>query len=239
MQNTELLMGINALSEVLRVNKNKIVKVFVENRAHSKRKAEFIRELEKHKVSIKYIDKKGLERKVLSDSHQSFVAEVKRKYLSLQDCLQKNSDFLLLLDGITDPHNFGAILRASECFKVDGVIYSKNKGCPVTPVVTKVSSGASELIDLVRVSNLHDTILKLKKSGYTIVASDCSVESVDMYSFERPEKMVFILGSEGKGVSQLLKRNADYLVHIPMKGQIDSLNVSQAAACFLSYFASR
>lgn len=241
-KDSDLIMGINTITEVMKSHRDKIIKVFTLNPTKTSqidRKTDLIAALENEGIPIIYLDKKKLEEKAGSDSHQGFVASVKREYISLKQVIDEDPSFLLMLDQIYDPHNFGAILRAAECFNVPGVIYSKNKGCPVTPVVSKVSSGASELVPLVRVSNLHDSLLKLQDSGYSIVVADCSEDSKSIHEFEVPEKMVFILGSEEKGVQALLKKKADHLVHIPMMGRIDSLNVSQAAACFLFYFKCR
>lgn len=244
-KDSDLIMGINTISELLKTNSRKIKKVFTLKKGSdsskdlSDRKTVLLKKIEEEGIPLEYLDKRSLEEKVGSDSHQGFVASVKRDFVSLYEILKESPSFLLMVDQIYDPHNFGAILRAAECFQVPGVIYSKNKGCPVTPVVSKVSSGASELVPLVRVSNLHDSILKLQDAGYSIVIADCSDQSMDLSVFQKPEKMVFILGSEEKGVQALLKKKADYLVHISMKGQIDSLNVSQAAACFLYHFQTR
>lgn len=235
-KDTNLLMGINALEELFTAHKERIVKVFVEKGDLSSRKKELLEKLEAEKIPLEYVDKRKLEEKASSDSHQSFVAQVDRPYLTLKEALEKNPSFFLILDQIHDPHNFGAILRACECFGATSVIYSKNKGCPITPVVTKVSSGATELVDLIRVSNIHDSVLKLKEEGYTIVAADCSNEAQSLDNLEKPKKIALILGSEEKGIQPILRKNADHLVYIPMKGQIDSLNVSQAAACFLFHF---
>jgi len=229
-------MGINTLNELLHSCPEKIIEVYALKKSLNDRKEDLIRAIEKENIPIIYLDKRKLEDLVDSDSHQGFAAKVRRTYYTLKEILEKDPPFLLLLDQIYDPHNFGAILRASECFSVSGLIYSKNKGCPVTPVVTKVSCGASELVPLVRVSNLNDTLIKLQKSGYTVVIANCGKEAKSIYEFQIPEKMVFVLGSEEKGVQPLVKKRADDLVYLPMKGKIDSLNVSQAAACFLSYF---
>jgi 23S rRNA (guanosine2251-2'-O)-methyltransferase len=194
--------------------------------------------LKREQIPLIFMNKKNLDKKVGSESHQSFVAIIQRTLYPLKELVETRPSLIFILDQIYDPHNFGAILRACECFGVEGVIFSKNKGCPLTPVVTKVSSGASELIPLVRVSNIYNSLLKLRQEGYRIVASDCCESSKSLYSFKRPEKLAFVLGSEEKGVQPLIRKKADCLLHIPMKGQIDSLNVSQAAACFLSYFCS-
>ena len=138
-----------------------------------------------------------------------------------------------MLDSIFDPQNFGSLLRSAECFGVDGVIWSKNRGCELTPVVSKASVGASELLPLLCVSNLAETMRKFKKNGFWIVTAEIGEEAKSLDSFDFPEKTLLIMGSEGKGVQKLLSKEADSKVYLPMYGQIDSLNVSQAASVLL------
>ena len=139
-----------------------------------------------------------------------------------------------MLDSIMDPHNFGAILRAAECFGVDAVLWSKNRGCDITPVVAKVSVGASELLPLVPVSNLAQALERLKDAGVWSIAADVSPEAQPIDQFEFPTKSLILLGSEGEGLQPLLLREAEFKITIPLHGKIDSLNVSQAAAVMLA-----
>lgn len=238
-KDSNLIMGINTLTELLRSCPEKILEIYTVDKSFKERKEDLLALIKKEGITITYTSKKRLDDLVGSDSHQGFVAKVRRSYETLKETLDREPSFLVMLDQIYDPHNFGAILRSAECFGAGGLIYSKNKGCPVTPVVTKVSSGASELVPLIRVSNLNDTLIKLKERGYTVVIADCGADAKSIYTYKIPEKMVFILGSEEKGVSALVRKKADELVYLPMRGKIDSLNVSQAAACFFSYFQTK
>ena len=173
-----------------------------------------------------------------STSHQGYALEVKKRDPSyIEDIIAASKDkkrsLVVMLDSLFDPHNVGAILRACECFGVDGVIYSKNKGCKITPTVTKISMGASEIVPIAEVSNLATTIEKFQKEGFWAAAAEISDKATSIYDFEYPNKTLLILGSEGKGVQNILSKKSDFHVYIPMSGQIDSLNVSQAAAIFI------
>ncbi|MDN3504631.1 MAG: 23S rRNA (guanosine(2251)-2'-O)-methyltransferase RlmB [Rhabdochlamydiaceae bacterium] len=230
-----LIMGKNCITEVLRCSPERIVKVYSSHKGSD----ELINQLKSAKISIDAVSKDKLSKMVESDSHQSFVAEIKERHQpSVKDFLDNAPDksIVLMLDSIYDPHNLGAILRAAECFGADLVIYSKNRGADITPVVSKTSCGASELVPVVKVSNLADTMSMFQKSDFWSVAADVGkgAQSLDQFSF--PEKTLLIMGSEGKGVQPLLLKKCDAKVYIPMKGKIDSLNVSQATAVLLNSF---
>ena len=172
---------------------------------------------------------------VQSESHQGFVAEVvEREGVDLKSFLKSapEKSLVVMCDSITDPQNFGTILRACECFGVDALVYSKNRNVGLTPVVSKASVGGSELVPLIPVSNLADTMKKFQDAGYFSVAAERSDQN--LYSFEFPQKTLLILGAEGKGIQPLLSKKSDFRIEIPMHGSIDSLNVSQATAVLLS-----
>lgn len=231
------IMGKNSIRELLRTFPERIIEVFT---CHASDPLQA--ELSKLKIPIREVNKNKLTEMVNSDSHQSFVAAVKEKPLiDLKQFLklEKKYSLVVMLDSIYDPQNMGAILRASECFGVDLVVYSKNRGTDITPVVTKASSGASELVPICKVSNLAETLKLFQEAGYWVVSAEGGSKSSDIYSFDFPEKTLLILGSEGEGVQQILSKIADFHVSIPMLGKIDSLNVSQASAVFLSHYRKK
>lgn len=234
------IIGKHAISEVLKHNPYRIKKVLC-----VRSKDPLLIELQKRGISIQFVDKQYLTHIVRTDSHQSFIAVVTpRKISSLTDIIKKSEkeaiSRLVILDSITDPHNFGSILRAAECLGINGVIWSKNRSPGITPVVTKVSSGASELLPLIEVSNLSQTTQQLANYGYTILSTGLSLGSgASVFSFSFPQKGVLILGSEGKGVQKILHSKADYNIYIPMQGKICSLNVAQAAAVIFSFWSMR
>ncbi|MBP5301437.1 MAG: 23S rRNA (guanosine(2251)-2'-O)-methyltransferase RlmB [Bacilli bacterium] len=171
--------------------------------------------------------------------NQGIAAEIKPyKYYKLQDLIndgkkQKNPT-IVMLDKIEDPHNFGAILRIADAFGIVGIIIKEIKQVQLNATVAKVSAGAINFIKVVRVANLNNTISYLKKFGYWIVSTDSNSKKyyTDIkYNFP----MVIIIGNEGAGISELLKKNSDFILKIPMFGHINSLNASNALSVILTY----
>jgi 23S rRNA (guanosine2251-2'-O)-methyltransferase len=232
----DLIMGKQTVREALLYKPSHFLKVYVA-RHKEKEKDPLLLLLEKKKIPIVFVSKEELYSMVQSDSHQSFVAKIKkRKMWDLRSFLQeKESSFLVLLDSILDPQNLGAILRSAECFSVDGVIVSKNRGAPLTATVAKASCGASELLDLIEVSNLAESLRVLQEYGFESIVSEASREGAKSLSgFSFPKKSVLVMGSEEQGVQDLICKRADHLVYIPMGGKIASLNVAQASSIFLA-----
>ncbi|MDB2613530.1 23S rRNA (guanosine(2251)-2'-O)-methyltransferase RlmB [Chlamydiales bacterium] len=235
------IMGKNCIHEVLKISPERIVEVFTTHRDFDDSLSQLIL---KHKIPLKNSSKKELFKLVESESHQSFVAAVKEKEAPtvkgfLKNARKLDTSLVLILDSLSDPQNLGTILRASECFGVDLVIFSKNRGVDLTPVVSKTSVGATELVPICKVSNLAETIKAFQKEDYWAVACEAKEGSSSLYNFDFPKKTLLILGSEGKGIQPLLSKYSDFHIQIPMLGQIDSLNVSQATALFLFKFVSQ
>lgn len=136
--------------------------------------------------------------------------------------------FIVILDGVEDPHNFGSILRSCECGGVHGVIIGKNRQVPVNDTVIKVAEGAAEYVKVARVTNVNDAVRRLKERGVWVYALDASGE--DIYESDLSGPTALIVGAEGKGVSRLTRELADGMLSIPMRGKINSLNASVAAA---------
>lgn len=233
------IMGRNTLEEVLKHKPDIIIEVYT--CLYSKggeRKDELVKEIERRNILVKYLNATQLSSLAGSDSHQSFVAKIKdRNFLDLKTFLknEKENLFALMLDNISDPHNMGAIFRSAECFGVDVVVYSKNRGSDITPVVSKVSCGATELVPILRISNLAQTAEEFKKNGYEIVIAENREDAVSLSDFKFSSKTLLIMGSEGEGVQPLLRKIADKSIKIQLFGKIDSLNVSQATAVILSF----
>ena len=192
----------------------------------------------KNKVKVEFVDAKLLDKITSNKNHQGVLGYVEEfKYAELDPLLSKidskKNPLLLILDGIEDPVNFGSIIRTASCFGVDGIIILKDRQVQVTPVVSKVSTGATEFVPIVRVTNLNVTIEKLKKDGYWIVATD---GSGDRYydEVDYNGKIAVIIGSEGRGASKLVLKNSDFVVRIPISGPITSLNASIANAIVLA-----
>lgn len=235
-------MGLHAVEEVLKHAPQRLLKVFTDHSDQKgKRKAAILRECEKRGVDVQMISSDLLSKMTGSESHQSFAAHVQGRhfYKSAKDYLQKYTEkkslFILMLDEIHDPQNFGALLRSAECFGTDAIVWSKNRGCDLTPTVAKASCGASELIDLIRVSNLAECAEQFKREGFEIVAALADSQAQSLFDTSYASRTVLIVGSEGEGIQPLLRKKADRSIFIPIAGKIESLNVAQAAAIFLAW----
>lgn len=190
--------------------------------------------LTKNNIKTAYLSKKDLD-KITKENHQGVILEIDDyNYYSLDDALKNASSnpFIVILDHIEDPHNFGAIIRTCEAAKVDFIIIPKNRSASVNATVMKTSAGALSNVKIVMVTNLNNTIRKLKDSGYWIVGTDMDTNvSYDDLDYDMP--ICLIIGSEGFGMSKLVKDNCDFIVSIPMYGKVNSLNASVASAIII------
>jgi len=148
-------------------------------------------------------------------------------YTNLDVVLNKNKEnkVLIILDGLEDPHNLGAILRSADAFSIDGIIIPKNRSVKLNATVAKVSTGAIEHVDVIEVTNLNKTIKKLKDSGFWVVGTDADTNQT-VQDIDVDTNLCVVIGSEGRGMSRLVKENCDYIVKIPMTGHVNSLNAS-------------
>lgn len=226
------IMGKNCIVELIKRDPERIIELLT---SHKDIEGPFDQISKKRVVS-----KTVLEKITNSTSHQGYVAKVKDKEkTSLKAYLESMSDtaLVLLLDSIEDPQNLGALFRAAECFGVDAVLFSKNRGASITPVVAKASVGASELVTTIVVSNLHESLRILHDHYFTSYVAENESGALP-YLTEKPKgRIALIMGSEGKGVQKLLKKTAHHMIYIPLKGSINSLNVSQATAVLLAHFS--
>lgn len=221
-----LVYGKNVVKELLN-NNSKINKAYIYQDFNDK---DLIIGLQKQKISIKYVSKYDLD-KLESGNHQGIIVDVPDyQYTSLDKLLSSVSDksFFVILDHLEDPHNLGAIIRTCEAAGVDGIIIPKDRGVDVNSTVMKVSAGALTNISICSVANLVNTIQKLKEKGIWIVGTD--MEDSSIYTdIDYNTPIALVIGSEGKGISRLVKETCDFIVHIPMYGNINSLNASVAA----------
>ena len=170
--------------------------------------------------------------------HQGVLATVAPiDYVEVKDILKiaeakKEVPFLVLLDELTDPHNVGAILRTADATGVHGVLIPKRRSCPISSVVAKTSAGAVEYVPIARIGNISQTMKELKKQGLWIVGADMDGQD-PYYQTDLTMPLVLVVGSEGNGMSRLIKEQCDFLVKIPMKGKITSLNASVACSLLL------
>lgn len=176
-------------------------------------------------------DKKQMEQMAQTPNHQGVIAIVPPfEYCEIEDILEnakiKNEDpFVLILDGIEDPHNLGSIIRTAETAGVHGIIIPKRRAASVNSTVSKVSAGAVEHIKIARVTNISDSIQKLKDNGLWICGTDIDAKNY-YYDQDLKGPLGIVIGNEGQGMSEKVKKNCDFLVKIPMKGKVTSLNAS-------------
>lgn len=239
-ENTGIIIGRNAVIEALKADRD-IEKIMVSGTGEGSIKKIIAMASDKG-IPIHYSEKATLDRAAGGDNHQGVVAYVSAApNVDVEDILAYAKDkgetpFLIILDGIEDPHNLGAIIRTAECAGVHGVILPKRRAAGITEIVSKTSAGAVEYMRCARVSNIAQTIEKLKSAGVWIAA--CDMDGTNLYQSNLTGSLAIVIGGEGKGLSKLVKEKCDYTVSIPIKGHINSLNASNAAAVVL-YEATR
>lgn len=232
-ENIDQVEGRNAVRELLNSGRD-INKIFIQKGERHGSILEIIAKAKERKLLIQEVDKNKLDQMAQSDNHQGVIAIVPPyDYCDVDDILDyaksKNENpFILILDGIEDPHNMGSIIRTAECCGVHGIIIPKRRSCSVNSTVNKTSAGAVEYMKIARVTNLNDTIKYLKENDVWIYGTD--MNGSKYYTDEKYNSGVgIVIGSEGYGMSDLVKKNCDFLIKIPMKGKINSLNASVSA----------
>ena len=186
---------------------------------------------------IQYVDRVALDRLTQSHAHQGIAAYVSAySYCEISDILQRAKDrgeapFVILLDGLEDPHNLGAIMRTADAVGAHGIVIPNRRAVGLTETVAKASAGAIEYIPVARVANMTAAIDELKKEGLWIGA--CDMDGQEYYQAELSGPLGLVVGSEGQGVSRLVRENCDFILSIPMVGRISSLNASNAAAILM------
>lgn len=234
--NENRIEGKNAIFECRRANRG-IKKLYVLSGIKDEKVNALIDELKKTGTIIKFVDRDELDSMALTKSHQGIIAEVEDyKYVEVSEIIDyaksKNEEpFVVLLDEIEDPHNFGAIIRSAECVGAHGVIIKNRNQAMVTATVVSSSAGATEFMKIARVTNISKTIEELKKQGMWFACAD--MDGTEMSKTNLKGSIGLVVGSEGNGVSRLVKEKCDFVVKIPMKGHIDSLNVSVATGILL------
>lgn len=221
----EIVYGKNSFVEAL--NMNRINEAFV------LKDCPYIKELQRKHIKYQIVDRGKLDSLSKSGNHQGCLAYVEEyKLSSLESMLKKENGLIVLLDGLKDPHNLGAIIRTCECAGVDGLVYKKHNSVHLNDTVAKVACGALEYVKVAEVTNLVNTIKTLKNNGYWIVGTDG--DGNDLYNkIDYNMNVALIIGSEGEGMSRLVKQECDFIVKMPMKGHINSLNASVAAGIMI------
>lgn len=232
----ETIYGVHAVESALINDASNVLNAWIEPSKQDKRLQKIIELLKKNQISFEYMDKKQLDKKSKTSRHQGVVIRYRSTGLytekELDQFLDKDNLLILILDGITDPHNFGACLRSADASGVDCVIIAKDKAVGVTPVVRKVASGAVDTMPIVQVTNLVRAINKCRDAGVWVYGAAGETEQ-SVYDTDLKGKTAIVMGAEEKGLRRLTRENCDALVKIPMAGQVESLNVSVATAVIL------
>lgn len=194
--------------------------------------------VKKSHIRINYVTGAELNKLAKGGNHQGIVVEIEEyQYSTLDEIILSAKDkvqpLILILDGVSDPHNLGAIIRSADAFSVDGIIIKNRNQVPVNMTVSKVSTGAINYVKVAQVSNLSNAIEKLKENGYWVYSADGSGKD-DYSKISYDGKVCLVMGSEGEGISNLVLRNSDFIIKIPMTGHVNSLNVSVATGIILS-----
>ncbi len=222
--------GRNAVIELLESGKD-INKIFMTKGERHGSINKIISLAKENKVILVEKEKRQMEEMAQTENYQGVIAIVPPyQYVEVEDILQEAKEreeepFVLILDGIEDPHNLGSIIRTAETAGIHGIIIPKRRAATVNSTVNKVSAGAVQHMKIARVTNISDTIDFLKKEGLWICGTDISTKT-DYYEQDLTGPIGIVIGNEGNGISQKVKKNCDFLVKIPMKGKVTSLNAS-------------
>lgn len=231
-----MIFGINAVSEALKARGRAFEWVGVAKERDDLRLQRLIQEFRAHSIPVRFLPRIELERMARTGSHQGVVAVTSSKaYVDLDDVIAaKRGEYSLIvvLDGVEDPHNLGAILRTADAVGANGVVIPERRAAGVTGTVAKASAGASEHLPVAKVTNISRTLEELKTKSVWIVGLDeRGKQNYDEVDYKMD--CAVVLGAEGKGLHDLVSRKCDFLVSIPMLGEVPSLNVSVAAGVVL------
>lgn len=225
----QYIYGKNIVYDKLKKKDSDIIEIFVLKNRH-KDIIDLARSL---KIKVSEIDKNKMDRD-FKGNHQGAVALVADyKYYQLADLISdKEYPLILVLDQLEDPHNFGAIIRSAAAVGVDGIVILDRRSVSVTPTVSKIAAGAIDSVKIAKVNNLKRALDTLKEAGYWVVGSDLKY-SVPYTDIDYKMKTVLVMGSEGKGMSRLVRESCDFIGKIPIVNNVESLNVSVATGVFL------
>lgn len=236
------LEGRNAITEALKAGRT-IDKVFVAAGDTDRGLQRLAAQAKEAGAVVVPVDRRKLDQMSTTRSHQGIIAlAAAHDYCTIDDLLEEaasrgEAPLLVICDELSDPHNLGAIMRSAECAGAHGVIIPKRRSVGLTATVAKASAGAVEYMKVARVTNINNAIAELKEKGVWIFGT-AAEGSIPMYKADLTGPAAIVIGNEGDGISQLVRKNCDVMVHIPMKGKITSLNAS-AAASILLYEAVR
>jgi 23S rRNA (guanosine2251-2'-O)-methyltransferase len=234
----QLTYGINPLVEGLLFNPSVFEKILIARGRGGEKLQKILSMAEKNSIPIEFVDREKIDKLAQNGVHQGILGFCReRDYSTVEEVVanrrEKNkNDLVVILDGVADPRNLGSIIRTAYCLGANGIIIPENRAAPITALASKASAGASELLPVAKVVNIVRTIESLKKNGFWIYGADAD-EGSDVNTFDYEGNIAVVAGSEGHGIRPLVLRNCDFLVSIPMRGRVASLNVSVATGVIL------
>ncbi len=237
----ELAYGIHSISAIIEREPERLIEIFALKGRQDDRVTPIINEAYSLGVSVQFMSRKALDDKSKGEQHQGIMARVKaakqKDESDLKDLLEQKraagkAPFLLVLDGVTDPHNLGAVIRTADAAGVDAVIVPKDKSAKLNATARKVACGAAEVVPLIVVTNLARTLKMLQDEQVWIIGTAGEAEQ-DLFEMKFDGPLAVVMGAEGSGMRRLTRENCDQLVKIPMAGSVSSLNVSVATGVIL------
>ncbi len=240
MANTSFIHGFHAITARLRLDAKSVHELYCDASRSDARMRELVKQAEILKLRVLQVDARRLDGMAPPGRHQGVVARVDAvtRHTSIEDLLDelKEPPLLLVLDGVQDPHNLGACLRAADAAGCHAVIAPRDRAVGLSAVAIKVASGAADSVPYIPVTNLARSLRELKERNIWVVGADSNAAS-DLYTAKLPTALAWVLGAEGEGLRRLTRETCDELVKIPMLGQVESLNVAVASGVVL--FESR
>ena len=237
MSNKRLIYGFHAVNARLWQNPKSLLELYVQEGKNDARTREVLEQAAKRGVRVHFADAERLAAICKNVRHQGVAGfiDASKNHVHLEDVLEnlKEPPFLLVLDGITDPHNLGACLRTADAMGVHAVIAPKDRSAGLNATVSKVACGAAESLPYITVTNLARTLRELKEYGIWIVGTDMGGEA-DLFHYPVPESVAWVMGNEGEGMRRLTREHCDALVSIPMYGSVESMNVSVSTGMVLA-----
>jgi len=241
-ENPYLIEGRNPIREALKAGRP-LDKILVARGVWDGSVRQIVGIAKERKIVVQEVDRSRLDEISTTGNHQGLIAYgAAHEYVELEDILERAREkgedpFLIILDGISDPHNLGSILRTAECCGAHGVVIPKRRAVGLTPTVAKASSGAVEYIPVARVTNIGATLETMKEQGIWIAGADVTGEAY--YRADLTGPLALVIGSEGEGMSRLVREKCDFLVSIPLLGNVESLNASVAAGIIMYEITKR
>lgn len=235
---SEHIYGIHAVSAFLDNTPERLIEVYVLKGREDKRLQPLLNSLYQFGISVQFVNRQTLDKKADGEVHQGIIARVQPiKELNESDLdrilANTTNPLLLVLDGITDPHNLGACLRSADAAGVSAVIVPKDKSAQLTAIARKVACGAAEVMPLIRVTNLARTLRELQQNHNIWVVGTAGEATTSLYQTQLTGGLALVMGAEGEGMRRLTREHCDQLISIPMTGSVSSLNVSVATGVCL------